>query len=348
MKKVIIHLVSSNIYSGLEKVASCIINNLNKDYEMVYVTREGPVLEQLKKLNIKYFIIKKMSVKEIKRVINELKPDLIHAHDYRASCIASLTKTNIPIISHLHNNSPWLKTFHPYSFFYLISSFEFKKILIVSKKIQEEYIFSKYINNKYLCVNNPLNRNDILKKVNEKEIIKYDICCVGRLTKQKNPEKFIKIIYELKKDYPDIKAVWVGTGELYDKCLKLVKKYNLESNIDYVGFQDNPYKYMKESKIFMLTSRWEGYGLVLFEALTLGLPCVVSKTLELPYLIDSKIGFICDKEKEYILGVKDLLNDNIKYKLFSKNSLLKSKELENHDIYIKKIKELYESIFKET
>ena len=41
----------------------------------------------------------------------------------------------------------------------------------------------------------------------------------NRLTKQKNPEKFIRIIYELKKEFPNIKAIWVGTGELYDKCL---------------------------------------------------------------------------------------------------------------------------------
>ena len=128
MKKKIIFPINSKIYSGLESVAITIIENLKYKFDFVYVTQDGPIVDVLKERNIDYYIIKKMSVSEIRKCVKELQPDIIHAHDYTASCICSLAKIKLPIISHLHNNSPWIKTLHPYSFLYLYSSKSFKRI----------------------------------------------------------------------------------------------------------------------------------------------------------------------------------------------------------------------------
>ena len=100
---------------------------------------------------------------------------------------------------------------------------------------------------------------------------------------------------------------------------------------------------MKKSKIFLLTSDWEGYGLVVFEALTLGLPCVTSNVGGLPNLIDETSGFLCKKEKDYLDNIKYLLN-NKKYLSFSKNANLKSIKLENKNKYINNIKKIYNDI----
>ena len=58
-----------------------------------------------------YEIIKKVSIKEVRRVINKYHPDIIHAHDFTASVISAMCKKNIKLIEHLHNNCPWLKKF---------------------------------------------------------------------------------------------------------------------------------------------------------------------------------------------------------------------------------------------
>ena len=119
MKKKVIFPINSTSYSGLECVAITIIENLRHKFDFVYVTQDGSIVDVLKEKNIDYYIIKKMSVSEIKKCVKELQPDIIHAHDYTASCICALAKIKLPIISHLHNNSPWIKTLHPYSFLYL-------------------------------------------------------------------------------------------------------------------------------------------------------------------------------------------------------------------------------------
>ena len=96
------------------------------------------------------------------------------------------------------------------------------------------------------------------------------------MAEPKDPFMFCDIVYELKKYYPNIKAVWVGDGE-YKKTIEvtLINK-GLTNNIDIVGFKDNPYAIMAKSKIFVFPTKWEGFGLSVLEAQSLGLPCIVS------------------------------------------------------------------------
>lgn len=340
-KKKIVFLVNSNAFSGLESVCMTIIEYLNKKYEFIYVTQDGPIVDVLKEKNINYFVIKKMSTKEIKRVVKELRPDIIHAHDYTASCISALAKLNIPIISHLHNNSPWIKTHHPFSFLYLYCSRRFDKILTVSDSIEEEYIFSKYINKKIINISNPVSRKYILDKVEKHYEKIYDICNVGRLTSQKNPLKFIRIVNEVKKIIPNIKVVMIGDGELKSECINLINKLGLQNNIELLGFKKNPYEFMSKSKIFCLTSEWEGYGLVAFESLTLGLPCIVSPVGGLVNLVDEECGFLVYKEEDFKNSIIQILNDEIVYNEKSLKARQKANKLENIDLYCEKLEKIY-------
>lgn len=341
MKKKIIFPINSKIYSGLESVAITIIENLKHKFDFVYVTQDGPIVDVLKERNIDYYIIKKMSVSEIRKCVKELQPDIIHAHDYTASCICALAKIKLPIISHLHNNSPWIKTLHPYSFLYLYSSKSFKRILTVSDSIEKEYIFSKFIKQKINNISNPVSRKQILEKIDENDEKKYDVCFVGRLTEQKNPLKFINVINDVKNVIPNIKAVMIGDGELKEHCKKLICELELSNNIELLGFKKNPYKYMNQSKIFCLTSEWEGYGLVAFEALSLGIPCVVSQVGGLVDIVDEQCGYLVNKEEEFKNIIIDLINSEDKYTKISKHSIEKAIKLENIDKYCERIAAIY-------
>lgn len=342
----IIHVVNSKIFSGLESVACDIItSNLKEKYRFVYVTQKGPIVETLTEKNIDYEIIKKLNIKEMKRVIKKYHPMIIHAHDFTASVVCSTVKRDIPLIEHLHNDSPWLKKISINSMAFLYAGLRADKILTVSESIENEYIFSKFIKNKIKCIDNPISREKILSKVKEFDYDKiYDICCVARITEQKNPYRFLEILSEIKKEKINIKAVWVGDGELKLDVLKKVDELELNNNIDFVGFQKNPYSYMIQSKIFMLTSDWEGYGLVAFEALTLGLPCVVSNVGGLPKIVDNECGKLCRNNDDFIKECLNLLNNNAIMEKKIKNSIEKSMRIDNFDNYIFKLKSIYRKI----
>lgn len=344
MKKKIIFPINSKIYSGLESVAITIIENLKDKFDFIYVTQDGPIVDVLKEKKINYYIIKKMSIKEIRQCVKALNPDIIHAHDYTASCICSLAKINLPIISHLHNNSPWIKTLHPYSFLYLYASKRFNKILTVSDSIEKEYIFSNFIKDKIENISNPVCRDYILNKVNKNDTKKYDVCFVGRLTKPKNPLKFINIINDVKNVIPNIKAVMIGDGELKESCKKLIEDLGLKNNIELLGFKKNPYQYMNQSNIFCLTSEWEGYGLVAFEALTLGLPCVVSRVGGVVNIVDEECGYLVSTEDEFKNAIIALITNKQIYYYKSKNAIQKSIKLENIEYYSEIIETIYEKV----
>ena len=122
----------------------------------------------------------------------------------------------------------------------------------------------------------------------------------------------------------------------------MIQKLNLEDNIEFIGFQKNPYKYMAQSKMFMLTSDWEGYGLVAFEALTLGLPAVVSNVGGLPNIVDESCGKVCESDEDFINEISKILNNGEYYKNKKNNSLKHSKKTENLNSYLRIIDMSYE------
>ena len=244
-KKKIFFIMSTNAFSGAEAVNFRIIENLRNKYDFYWISRKGPINQLLNEKKIKWIEISKLSQKEIKRVVKQYNPDILHATDFRASVVCSLANTGKYLISHIHNNSPWIKYPGINSIIFLYSGMKSDRILTVSKSIEKEYIFTLFLKSKMECIGNPISRKEILSKINKENKNKiYDICCVARITEQKRPELFLQIISEIKKQYPRIKSVWVGDGELKNKIIKLSKKLNLDKNIDFVGYLKDPYAYL--------------------------------------------------------------------------------------------------------
>ena len=173
----IMHVLNTGGYSGAENVVITIINEMKNNNEIIYVSPDGKIREYLEENNIKFIPVKKVSIKEINRVKKEFKPDIIHAHDFSASVICSIIAGKTKMISHIHCNPLWIKKVNLYSILFLFLGIKTSKILTVSNALEQEYVFSKFLKNKIICVKNPVDTESILKKVNIKEAIKeYDIC----------------------------------------------------------------------------------------------------------------------------------------------------------------------------
>lgn len=331
-KPVILHIVGSNIFSGLEKVVIKIIKNLENDFDFYYVTKPGKIEEVLKRENIKHKLIKKVSISEIRRVIKGTKPALIHAHDYRASCMGALATSNVPVISHLHANPLWIKKINVQSLLYAFCAKKFKKILLVSNVIEEEFVFKNHLKGKTKCVSNPFSAEEIRDKAGPTNKKEYDICCVGRLAEPKDPFMFCDIIASLKKDYPNIKAVWVGDGPYRESVENILIEKDLKNNIELTGFQENPYIYMAKSKIFVLPTKWEGFGLSVLEAMSLGLPCVVSNVGSLRRTLSNQKNGLACSEKEFIGKIKSTIASE-RYIEFAQMSKKIASKYSNADYY---------------
>ena len=127
----VLHVLNTGSYSGAENVVITIINNL-KSYENIqctYLSLNGDIKERLEKENIDYYPVEKLSIKNLKKAIKILNPDIIHAHDYTATLISSLCFTKAKIIAHIHNNSPWIKKEESIPMFFFFRVYDVKKFL---------------------------------------------------------------------------------------------------------------------------------------------------------------------------------------------------------------------------
>ncbi len=344
MTKNILHILNTNSYSGAENVAITIINHFkksNSDYRLVYVSLDGPIRSVLKNNGIEFEPIRKVCIKEIRRVVKKYKPAAIHAHDFTASIVSAFSTFKTPVISHVHNNSPWIKKLGLYSIVYGISCIRYKKILGVSPAVFDEYVFGKCFKNKELVMANPIDLEKIRLAAKTATINDgYDVVFLGRLVEPKNPLLFLDIIRELSK-IQEISACMIGDGELRSEVEKKISEYNLEDKITLVGFIENPHGILNKSKILCLPSKWEGFGLVAVEALSLGKPVVASPVGGILTIIKGSEGCLCNTKQEFVEALKNLLQNKQAYELASTKAFERANEMDNVKTYIETLEGVY-------
>ena len=340
MKK-IMHILNSSSYSGAEKVVITIIKNLSDGYEACYVSPDGTIAQQLKKNNITYYPLDKLSISNLSTTIKDFKPDIIHAHDCRASVYSCLASFGIPILSHLHNNDPRAKSWNSYSLLYTMASWRLKKILLVSNSVLTEAVFSKRIKSKSQVIGNPIAICPNLEEKNEKT---YDLVFMGRFVEQKDPIRFIEIVKELKYKFPTISAVMIGQGELFSLCERKIVELHLENTITLTGFLEEPDHYLKQSKLFLMPSKWEGFGLAAVEALAYGLPVLAQNVGGLSTIITNNCGKLCEDNADFINEINNLLTNTNYYKKKQAQAIMRAYELNNLESYMETICSIYEQL----
>ncbi|MGB3159708.1 MAG: glycosyltransferase [Carnobacterium sp.] len=345
MTKRILHILSSKSFSGAENVAMTIIKNSDENYEVGYASVEGPIRTTLQKNKIEFIPMHELSVKEIRRIIKEWKPEIIHAHDFKASIKSALATLKIPIVAHIHQSPEWFKNYNIKSISVLLASTRFKKIIFVTPTLLESAKVLKRIQDKIVVISNIIDINDVYSKSKE-EIIsnKYDLAFIGRLEEVKNPLKFIEIVKKAKKYKNNITTVMVGGGSIRQQCEKLIREYGLEKNIEMKGFVDNPLVYLENSNICVMTSESEGLPLSVLEALSLGKPVLITELDEVIEAIGSDVLLVCKTNDDFSENIKLLNEDNNLYTKISEKSKNKALELFDMKIYMNKFNSIYQEL----
>ena len=344
----VLHVLASNRYSGAENVVCQIIGMFSGEgnIEMAYCSPDGKIRESLEEKGILFVPINKLSGKELKRVIKNYRPDIIHAHDMRASFVVSRCAKKIPFISHIHNNAFDSRAISLKSIAYLLAGLKAKHIFWVSDSSFKGYKFHGFFKKKSSILYNMINGNALYQKMQEdNNTYRYDVTYLGRLTYPKNPQRLIEVLAKVIQKKPDIKVAIVGTGELEEETKNLTKELKIENNIDFLGFLSNPYKILYNSKVMLMTSRWEGTPMCALEAMALGVPIVRTPVDGLKELIEEgENGFLSNDDDLLADRIYSLLMDNDLQKRFSAKEQEKFSILNSLVDYKNALKICYEEI----
>ena len=105
---------------------------------------------------------------------------------------------------------------------------------------------------------------------------KYDVLFAGTFRNLKGPDRVLRILAILKKDFPSIKACFIGTGYLSQTCVELSEQLGIYGNVLFTGYVEDPSFYFQQSKILAMPSRSEGLPTSMLEAMACGCVPVVS------------------------------------------------------------------------
>jgi glycosyltransferase involved in cell wall biosynthesis len=347
-KKTVIHLLSTWQVSGAENVAIEIIKVLKSDYNFIYVSPQGTIQQSLKNEEIEYIPLKKMSLLDIWKLKKKVKPDLVHAHDVRATVLSRLVFGSKNVVSHLHVNPKDMNKLSLKSLMYIITQIKIPKIIIVNKTIENDFVFSNLIKKKIHHIRNIIDGKSIMLKADSQSAEKFDIVFIGRLSDQKDPLRAIEIFRQIVKKNSNIKMAMLGDGPLYEMCKLEIQKYNLEDKIKLLGFQSNPYPILKRGSLLLMTSKFEGYPMVALESLALGIPIVSTPVDGMKDIIADDInGKLIESNSVFINYIISILNDAKFRESLSTNSKKIFSEINSVDTFKDNINDIYKGYFSE-
>lgn len=342
----VLHVLYSVVFTGAETVVAQIIDAFRQvpDMEMVYCSRESDeVRNALQVRNIRYVPVSDLTVKELKAVIDREQPDLIHAHDMRASFVSALACGKLSLVSHIHNNAFDARGISPKSIAYLLAGCKAKHIIWVSDNAFQGYCFHSLFRGKSVVIKNIIGTRQIFeRKELDNNSYDFDVIYVGRLTYPKNPERLIRVCALMKEHKPDVKFGIVGTGDLDETLKTLCAELGVEENVTFLGYQPNPMKMVSDSKAMVLTSRWEGIPMCALEAMALGIPVVSTPVGDMGDLVDNGInGYLCAEDEEIAESLLKIVSDPAHRAELSENTLKKFAKINDEDKYREAIAALY-------
>ena len=242
----------------------------------------------------------------VRKIVEKIQPDVINLigaeNAYYASSILQF-KDKYPVVVTIQGFISELKI----NFFSVRNkhrSFIEKKILknfnnFIGEMDSKRYIslFNKDFN--FYKAYFPINEDLALEKNNFNKV--YDCIYFGRLDKIKGTEDFIKVIAEIKKIKPDIKAIIVGPGKRYI-FENLAEKLDCRDNIHFPPFckdQKELFDYVRKSKVFLAPSLFDRLPSTIREAMFLKVPIVAYATGGIPYINENDENIILVKSGDY-------------------------------------------------
>ncbi|MCC6639223.1 glycosyltransferase [Candidatus Falkowbacteria bacterium] len=325
-KTKILYIINNFSMGGAEKMLLDLCSHIDKSkFEVAVATVNGGgvLLEDFQKLGITLYINEKKgkislgSISKLRRVIRDFNPTIIHTHLFAGDTwgrIAAMLEGAPYVVMTEHNqnlNEGFIKKSVKHFLSYMtsvivavsqqVADYDAKKELISDKKFE-------VIQNGIEVKKFPF-RGVKIKRYGDAGIT---LLSVGRLVEQKGHIYALEALAKLSQEDLDVRLVILGDGELREDLEHAVKSLRISDRVAFVGTQKDTASYLTSSDIFVFPSLFEGQGIVLLEAMSVGVPIIASDIPAVNGLIrDGVTGALFEPRDSDALAaaVKKLLMD---------------------------------------
>lgn len=353
---------------GAERVLSLISDELvNRGHDVCIVISDNDVAYKLNS-RIELFCIKDVRLpvrgrflekqlcrarnfirykKQVGVLIKAFRPDVIITFMESQIFPILLFHKDIPVVSSEHNTMN-----RRFGYAIHFQRFVFNRFcdrITVLTVYDQQYAIRKGLK-QTVVINNPLTYKPINKAEYEQLFQnRNNIFACGRINSWviKGFDLLIKSFAEIAKDRPDVDLDIAGGGNEEDfiRLQDIAKECGVGNRVHFLGFRNDIDELMKTHSVFVLSSRTEGFGMVLIEAMSQGLPCVSFALPGPNEIIKDGVDGVLVPEQDCLLLSKQVLelvsNSELRYKM-GLNAI------ENVDDYsIAKITDKWECLFNE-
>lgn len=208
--------------------------------------------------------------------------------------------------------------------------FKYDKVMVISEKIQDTFLSlakNEEEKEKIVRIYNPLDTFEILTK-SEKPVVNYKFdasvptfISVGTVFPQKGFDRLLRAHKRLLEEGLRHKILIVGDGYDFENIKKLKSELSADETVAMLGFTDNPYPYFKKADFYILSSRYEGFPTVLFEAITLRKNIIATDVSGVSEMLENgKLGLITDNSEEGIYrGMRQALAYPESFRIYQEN-----------------------------
>tara|TARA_B100000900_G_scaffold10793_1_gene8916 strand:+ start:2424 stop:3554 length:1131 start_codon:yes stop_codon:yes gene_type:complete len=276
-------------------------------------------------------------------LIKRIKPDVMHAHSAKGGVIARIAsiffKTKVLYTPHAFSYLSARNKFKRFLFLTVEKILRTKNTIIIatsnSEKNQAIQIVG-YAKKKVFVLENSIDNNTIGEDKNLEKTLKGKtyICTVGRPSFQKNLEMLIKAFEVVAQNNSKVHLFIIGAGEYSprkDKIVEMINKRNLNNSITILPWisRKQVQTYIKNAKLYVSSSRYEGMPYSVIESMALSIPSVLTN-------VDGNRDLVMDKKSGFLVDVGDDLDmANKIITLLNENKLRNSFALQAEKLFIK-------------
>lgn len=328
-------------YGGAERVGVMLANGLSVSHSVYLIsnTLEEPTYEvesSVQLLPLFSSISSKIdkwasTLPNIRKYAKTYRPDVIIGIMETCSLVSKLATIGlgIPIIMTEHNAFERPKN-TPLTKWQIITKFYINKLyccVTILTEADKEFIGLRLKNT--VVMPNPLFLTPIIKSPVKDKIV----LAAGRIDDWhcKGFDILLKAWGTIAKQYPDWTLEIAGDGRKVDLELlqNIVRKSEVENQVKFLGYQKNIVDRYKQSAVFVLSSRYEGFGLVLIEAMSQGCACVACdfKGRQREIIRNDSEGLVCvpNDVDALALAIKKMIDDDMYRQKVQKAAIERSK-----------------------